>query len=297
MGSSFSLDPAVPMSEAVRRVASAEIDSAYAALAVPPDRHKGVHDARKCLKRLRSLLVLIRPGLPDPVYRKPHRAACAPSPGALRRPAMPPPCSTPSTSSSATPKDERRQRRSQPCAPGCKNAGRRPSAASKAAPPPTPCGACSRSGPPWPGSPSIPTISSSVAKGLRQSYRGGRKAFAQAFATGSDEDFHEWRKTLQHHWRHMQLLTPVLAVRAFDAGRDVARLVANPRRRSRHRPAATAGLGADHDRSRAPMITASFLKRCRSRQQGAAPGCRRRVARDCSPSGRGPSPSASKPIG
>ena len=64
----FSLDPAVPMSEAVRRVASAEIDTAYAALASPPERHKGVHDSRKCLKRLRSLLVLIRPGLPEPVF-------------------------------------------------------------------------------------------------------------------------------------------------------------------------------------------------------------------------------------
>ena len=30
MGSSFSLDPAVPMSEAVRRVASAEVDAARA---------------------------------------------------------------------------------------------------------------------------------------------------------------------------------------------------------------------------------------------------------------------------
>ena len=68
MGFSFSLDPAVPMSEAVRRVASDEIDAAYAALASPPERHKGVHDARKCLKRLRSLLVLIRPGLPEPVF-------------------------------------------------------------------------------------------------------------------------------------------------------------------------------------------------------------------------------------
>jgi hypothetical protein len=36
MGLGFSLDPAVPMSEAVRRVASAEIDAAYAALASPP---------------------------------------------------------------------------------------------------------------------------------------------------------------------------------------------------------------------------------------------------------------------
>src|SRR4249920_2450754 len=68
MGSSFSLDPAVSMSEAVRRAACSEIDSACAALAAPPDRHKGVHDARKCLKRLRSLMALIRPGLPDPVY-------------------------------------------------------------------------------------------------------------------------------------------------------------------------------------------------------------------------------------
>src|SRR4026207_2373905 len=68
MGLGFSLDPAVPRSEAVRRVASAEIDTAYAALASPPERHKGVHDSRKCLKRLRSLLVLIRPGLPEPVF-------------------------------------------------------------------------------------------------------------------------------------------------------------------------------------------------------------------------------------
>ena len=45
MGLGFSLDPAVPMSEAVRRVASAEIDTAYAALASPPERHKGVHDS------------------------------------------------------------------------------------------------------------------------------------------------------------------------------------------------------------------------------------------------------------
>ena len=28
----------------------------------------GVHDARKCLKRITFLLVLIRPGLPDPVF-------------------------------------------------------------------------------------------------------------------------------------------------------------------------------------------------------------------------------------
>ena len=68
MGVGFNLDPAVPMSEAVRRVASAEVEAAYASLASPQERHKGVHDARKCLKRLRSLLILVRPGLPEPVF-------------------------------------------------------------------------------------------------------------------------------------------------------------------------------------------------------------------------------------
>jgi len=45
---SYRLDPARPMSEALRRVAFGEIDVAQAALASPPDRHGGVHDARKC---------------------------------------------------------------------------------------------------------------------------------------------------------------------------------------------------------------------------------------------------------
>ncbi|MGB6428933.1 MAG: hypothetical protein WBF11_12605, partial [Methyloceanibacter sp.] len=68
MDSSFNLDPAVPMSEAVRRVACAELDAASTGLTSPPDRHKGVHDARKCLKKLRSLLLLIRPGLPEALF-------------------------------------------------------------------------------------------------------------------------------------------------------------------------------------------------------------------------------------
>ena len=67
---SYRLDPALPMSEALRRVAFGEIEIAQAALASPPERHSGVHDARKCLKRLRSLLLLARPGMPEPVFAK-----------------------------------------------------------------------------------------------------------------------------------------------------------------------------------------------------------------------------------
>lgn len=46
-----------------------------------------------------------------------------------------------------------------------------------------------------------------VGLGLRQSYRACRKAFAKAYDKPSDQNFHAWRKTVQHHWRHMILLS------------------------------------------------------------------------------------------
>ena len=69
---SYKLDPLLPMSESVRRVALAELEYAESALRSASDRHGGIHSARKCLKRLRSLLTLIRPGLPDPVFAWPR---------------------------------------------------------------------------------------------------------------------------------------------------------------------------------------------------------------------------------
>jgi CHAD domain-containing protein len=52
-----------------------------------------------------------------------------------------------------------------------------------------------------------------IDPGLRRTYRAARHWHEQAYAldrseTGGDETFHEWRKALQRHWRHMQLLTP-----------------------------------------------------------------------------------------
>jgi hypothetical protein len=106
----------------------------------------------------------------------------------------------------------------------------------------------------------------SVAKGLHQSYRGGRKALAKAFASGSAEDFHEWRKTLQHHWRHMQLLTPCWPSE-LSARVELSRSLSQT-------------LGDDHDIAMlqhlisaptmsfaTPDVTAAFLKQCRSRQR------------------------------
>jgi CHAD domain-containing protein len=117
-----------------------------------------------------------------------------------------------------------------------------------------------------------------VASGLLTSYRSGRKAFARAFKSGSDEDFHDWRKSLQHHWRHMQLLAPCwpseLSARV-ELSRNLSQI-----------------LGDDHDMAllrqlvsaptmvfASPEDTAVFLKRCRNRHKALRQEAKARGAR------------------
>jgi branched-subunit amino acid aminotransferase/4-amino-4-deoxychorismate lyase len=46
-----------------------------------------------------------------------------------------------------------------------------------------------------------------LAEGFREVYAGGRKAMKHAYRAGvDDEAFHEWRKHVQRHWRHLQLM-------------------------------------------------------------------------------------------
>ena len=48
-----------------------------------------------------------------------------------------------------------------------------------------------------------------VTEGLARSYRQGRNTFGDMFESGKephDEALHEWRKSVQLHWRHMALL-------------------------------------------------------------------------------------------
>ena len=42
--------------------------------------------------------------------------------------------------------------------------------------------------------------------GIVHTYRRGRRAMQAAMASGRDEDFHAWRREVQTHWRHMQLI-------------------------------------------------------------------------------------------
>jgi len=262
---SYRLEPAMPMSEALRCVAFAELDLAHGALAAPPERHSGVHSARKCLKRLRSLLLLVRPGMPEPAFATltdrlaiiarglaPARDAAAliDAVDKLEKETGPGPGLGPIHSLRAW-LHKRRHAAEQ-------NLER--SAASEA------MRALLELRPAFAGFAVYPDDFRSLAKGLRRCYRATRMSFKHAFASERDEDLHEWRKGVQHHWRQMQLLAPCwpseLSARV-DAARALSQL-----------------LGDDHDISLlsrlvstptmtfgTPEETAAFLKRCRRRHR------------------------------
>jgi CHAD domain-containing protein len=262
---SYRLDPAVPMSEALRRVAFAELEIAHSALATPPERHSGVHSARKCLKRLRSLLLLVRPGMPEPAFATltdrlgsiarglaaaRDAAALIDAIDKLEKETGPGPGLGPIHSLRAW-LHKRRHAAEQ-------NLER--SAASDA------MRGLLELRPAFAGFAVYPDDFRSLAKGLRRGYRATRESFQHAFASERDEDLHEWRKGVQHHWRQMQLLAPCwpseLSARV-EAARSLSQV-----------------LGDDHDISLlcrlvstptmmfgTPDETASFMKRCRRRHK------------------------------
>jgi CHAD domain-containing protein len=69
---------------------------------------------------------------------------------------------------------------------------------------------------------------STIERGIAQSYRRGRHAFAAAYADGADEAFHEWRKAVQQHWRQMALISrawPALFEARVEAARALSQLL------------------------------------------------------------------------
>ncbi len=257
----YQLNLAVPIGEAVRRVAFSELEHAHTDLA-SPDRHTGVHRARKCLKRLRSLLLLMRPGLPEPAYQTlkarvtviakslaPAREAHAlyEALGKLGGDAANHAALSHSLREWLLQRREVAERTLEGRAAAAMRAllELRPSFAGLAV---------------------YPDNFRSVAEGLWRSYRGTRRAFHHALASDADDDHHDWRKGVQQHWRHMQLLAPCwpseLTARV-GAARSLSQL-----------------LGDDHDVAllrqlvSAPTLAfgspeeiAAFLKRCRKRQR------------------------------
>ena len=260
---SYRLDPALPMSEALRSVALAELDIAHNSLSTPSDRHTGVHNARKCFKRLRSLLILARPGMPEPVFDNLQARVARIGKGlAAARDAQALLDAVKSLEQNTEPGlgegpmqsihswlQKRRHAAEQNLAQSTASEALRlllelrPRIAALVV---------------------YPDDFTPLARGLERSYRAARDQYKRAFATGDVDELHDWRKGVQQHWRQMQLLTPCwpseLSARA-EAARGLSQV-----------------LGDDHDitmlmhLASTPTMTfgtpedmAGFMKRCRIR--------------------------------
>lgn len=259
----YQLDPGLPVSEALRSVALAELDIAHTSLAAPSDRHTGVHSARKCFKRLRSLLILARPGMPEPVYANLNARVARIGKGlAAARDAH-----------ALFDALDTLERNTEP------GLGERPIEAlrgwlgerRKAAERNLEQSSAAQSlqallelRPRFAGLAVYPDDFTPLAKGLERSYQGARRQFQAAAASKNAEEFHEWRKGVQQHWRQMQLLAPCWPSE-LGARADVAKKLSQV-------------LGDDHDISMlmhlvtAPTMTfgspdevSGFLKRCKTR--------------------------------
>jgi CHAD domain-containing protein len=193
-----------PIEKGFRRIGLEQIDRAERQLTAATDVEVAIHETRKCLKRIRALVRLMQPGLGDAVFRAENArfraiaALLAPArdshilnatiatleglPGQVKNASL------------AALRKVIGEELSQTHLAADDGIGR---ALAKLATARKRFRRLSLK----------PANFSTVECGLEQSYRRGRRAFRAAYADGSDEAFHEWRKSVQQHWRHMALLS------------------------------------------------------------------------------------------
>ena len=63
-----------------------------------------------------------------------------------------------------------------------------------------------------------------IRKGLKRTYRRGRKAFKEAHADPTAERLHAWRKRVKDHWYHLRLLSAVCGPIVAGAAQEADRL-------------------------------------------------------------------------
>jgi CHAD domain-containing protein len=194
-----------PIPEALSRIGLEQIDTARVRLARRTDIATAIHDTRRALKRLRALLRLVRPALSDATYgREAKRLAGI---GRLLADARDQHVMQQTLTKLAERFDDFpkhvRVELDKLMANGSDRKGARNSSQGRRQA--------------LQGLEQARTFFARIegndvtfdhlTGGLERSYRRARRAFKQAYAHPSDEAFHEWRKAVQQHWRHMQLLS------------------------------------------------------------------------------------------
>jgi CHAD domain-containing protein len=216
---SYRFKPAETFADGFHRIAGLQIQRVADCLDAKENIHAGVHEARKSLKRLRSLLGLYRDGMTEPAYRDIDHGLrdCARVLATTRE------------IQAMLDSVDQLERRFGTRAPRAVLKALRARLLKRRA------AAGAHRGSLHANSPALAcNLDAAVQRlaqvrlprddfeavrgGLERTYRDARRWQARAYErlgreapAGSDdpgETFHEWRKHLQRHWRHMQLLSP-----------------------------------------------------------------------------------------
>lgn len=221
-----------PIGQGVRRIGLEQIEIAAAKLASKDDVSVAIHDARRCLKRMRALLRLIQPGLAEDLYQREAKRLSGIGKllsGARDLDVMRQTLSKLESRFEAMPAGAAARLgklvvHSRGLSRRAGTDGRRQALLR--------LGQSKRF---FSAKASAQVELDHLVEGLGLAYRKARKAFRLAYAEPSDEAFHAWRKRVQLHWRHMALLSrgwpEALSARASEA-KELSRL-----------------LGEDHDHS------------------------------------------------
>lgn len=192
--------------EGFRRIALEQLDRAESQLRSPnKDRAVAVHETRKALKRMRALLRLVRPALREHAFEKENahlrEIAAILSSERDRHVLLETINQLESTSGSAAKGAGQTLREILQTA----NGGDTPNVDAAATQRALERLALAKN-----RFSQLKIMGSgfeAIGPGLEASYRRGRRTFRAAYAEGSDDSFHEWRKWVQQHWRHMMLLS------------------------------------------------------------------------------------------
>jgi len=194
-----------PVADGVRRIGIAQIDRAASTLA-GADRDKGIHEARKCFKRIRALLDMTRPALSEKIYRRENRrfrdlgrALAGPRDIHVMRQTLG------RLEHQHDLGDAARARAALRAWLDANRASIIPAHGEMAMAQAREALADARTA--FEVLPVRADGLAPLAEGFREIYAGGRKAMKHAYRAGvDDEAFHEWRKHVQRHWRQLQLV-------------------------------------------------------------------------------------------
>jgi len=199
----YRLRPDRPLGEEARKIARSQIDAAIGELSSPRNSGRSVHEARKCLKRVRSLVCLLRPALGEKTFKREDRRIrtiarmlssardCQAMIETVGRIELEDGRVWDAAAAQSLKSQLHRDRDKaefklmrhglQEAIDGLGSMREHYRTLN------------------------LKIAARHVAKGLGETYRRGREDFQISFKKNRHEDFHSWRKSAQQHWRQMQL--------------------------------------------------------------------------------------------